>query len=378
MLETNDAQSRVKRVNHVLVVDDDPVAGGIMGLRLEELGFEVSSVESGEEALEKLGGLKPDIVLLDVSMPGIGGLEVLDRIRTWRMDAAVIITTAYGTEEIVADALRRGADDYVGKPIEPEALAAVLERIIARLELQRQVSALSHQLQDERTRASFLREDALPKEKPEIPGFELDVQLVPAREMSGDFYNWVTTEDGGLSFTLGDAASTGVPATLLTATVGAALRTASYNNPAGEAVNLASRALKDDTRADANYVPLFHAHLDPETRRLGYVDAGHGHVFVRHPAGHTENLVSAETPFGLIPGEGYVESSLVLEPGDALVVYSDGFFDAYPGGVALDVISDALGDAKSASQMVDRMVKLARLETIPGDDLTVMVLYCKA
>jgi serine phosphatase RsbU (regulator of sigma subunit) len=115
------------------------------------------------------------------------------------------------------------------------------------------------------------------------------------------------------------------------------------------------------------------------TRCVEYADAGHGHDFVRRASGAVETLPVRGLPLGVLPGQTYAGGTIVLAPGDALVIYSDGLVDARPD---LDLtpasISRSLDGATSAGAIVERLVTLAL--GAPGgvlpDDLTVMVLRC--
>jgi DNA-binding response OmpR family regulator len=89
-------------------------------------------------------------VLLDVSMPGMDGLEVLERVREQQLDIAVIMSTAFGSKRVAIDALRKGADDYLRKPFEPTELRAVVDRTASRLFLRRENAALQRQLVHDR------------------------------------------------------------------------------------------------------------------------------------------------------------------------------------------------------------------------------------
>ena len=140
------------RVRHVLVVDDDPGINQLLCLRLKRRGFDVTSAKDGEEALPQLIGpaeARPDLVFLDLSMPRMGGLEVLERVRQAGTDVAVIIMTAQGSEKVAIESLQLGADDYLRKPLEVQELEAVLERAVARQLLRRQNLALQAQLEQE-------------------------------------------------------------------------------------------------------------------------------------------------------------------------------------------------------------------------------------
>ncbi len=109
----------------VLVVDDEPQIRRVMRATLTGLGYYVADARSGEEAIEKLGAERFDLVLLDMNMPGMGGLAACREIRA-RWDVAVIVLTVRNTEQDKVHALDAGADDYITKPFSmPELLARI-------------------------------------------------------------------------------------------------------------------------------------------------------------------------------------------------------------------------------------------------------------
>lgn len=116
----------------ILVVDDDPQIRRIMRTTLPGAGYEVDDAKTGEEALDKLRQFRPDLVLLDINMPGMGGLAACKAIRA-DSNAAIIMLTVHNTEAYKVEALDAGADDFVTKPFgTPELLArirAALRRI---------------------------------------------------------------------------------------------------------------------------------------------------------------------------------------------------------------------------------------------------------
>lgn len=119
-------------MNRILVVDDDPQIRRVMRTALASEGFEVADARSGKEALERLRDGRFDLVLLDVNMPGMGGMEACRRIRE-HSEIAIIMLTVRNSEIDKIAALDSGADDYVTKPFRmPELLArirAVLRRV---------------------------------------------------------------------------------------------------------------------------------------------------------------------------------------------------------------------------------------------------------
>lgn len=116
----------------LLVVDDDELNRDLLRRRLERAGFRVAVAEDGRAALSALERLQPDLVLLDLMMPGMSGLEVLREIRAGHLAGVpVVLVSAWGhSEDIVAEGLASGADDFICKPLD---LAAALGCIRAQL-----------------------------------------------------------------------------------------------------------------------------------------------------------------------------------------------------------------------------------------------------
>jgi two-component system KDP operon response regulator KdpE len=115
----------------ILVIDDEPQIRRVMRATLASQGYTVTEARSGEEALEMLRGEQPDLILLDVNLPGMGGLEVCREIRE-RSDVPIVMLTVRNTEKDKVQALDAGADDYVVKPFGMEELRARIRAALRR------------------------------------------------------------------------------------------------------------------------------------------------------------------------------------------------------------------------------------------------------
>ncbi len=119
----------------ILIVEDDKELSKIMQLELSHEGFETTTAEDGRSALEKLQSEQPDLVLLDVMLPRLSGLEVLRKIRNEiDEDLPVILVTARGETIDKVDGLNSGADDYLSKPFKIEEMLARMNAVLRRSE----------------------------------------------------------------------------------------------------------------------------------------------------------------------------------------------------------------------------------------------------
>ena len=130
----------------ILVVDDDENLRWVTQTQLEDAGYLVSTVPSGEAALIALNKQRPSLVLTDLKMPGISGLELLQQIRSQEPDLPVVMMTAFGTIQSAVQAVKAGAYDYLTKPIDQEDLLLVVNRALERQKLVEEVTNLRQNL----------------------------------------------------------------------------------------------------------------------------------------------------------------------------------------------------------------------------------------
>lgn len=116
----------------VLVVDDEPRIGNMLRTKLRLSGFAVTTTTSGSEAIEVIAAQEPDIVLLDIPMPNLSGIDVLERVRTFSQVPIIVFT---GRPEIVHSALRLGANDYIAKPFHPDLLVEKIKSVLMTLQM---------------------------------------------------------------------------------------------------------------------------------------------------------------------------------------------------------------------------------------------------
>jgi DNA-binding NtrC family response regulator len=130
----------------ILVVDDDPYIQEALGDRLESLGYRVARASDGKQALELIDHQDPQLVFLDIEMPGMKGLDVLREIRAREKDFPVVMITAYGSIDLAVEAMKEGAYDFIPKPFKPSHIALVVEKAIERQRLRREKAVLSEEV----------------------------------------------------------------------------------------------------------------------------------------------------------------------------------------------------------------------------------------
>jgi DNA-binding NtrC family response regulator len=136
------AQTVSQANGRVLVVDDEASARSALTELLREEGYEVQSAADGYKALGRIDGWEPDVVITDVKMPALGGIELMTKLRERLPEVAVIVMTAYGSVEGAVEAMHLGADDYLGKPVHLPQLLVVLRRVLAHRVLQKEARSL--------------------------------------------------------------------------------------------------------------------------------------------------------------------------------------------------------------------------------------------
>jgi DNA-binding NtrC family response regulator len=150
---------------NILIVDDEKPIRRILTLLLQERSYRVTEVGSGEEAVAAVAEAKPDLVLLDLKLPGMDGLETLSRLRALAPRSDVVMMTAFGTVSSAVEAMRRGAFDYVTKPFDNDELLMVVERALSIRSLSSEVEALRQELE---TRYGFTEIVGLSRELQEV------------------------------------------------------------------------------------------------------------------------------------------------------------------------------------------------------------------
>lgn len=223
----------------------------------------------------------------------------------------------------------------------------------------------------ELSRASEVQQGLLPHQLLSLPGWKTAGVCIPARAVGGDFYDWYPVGEGA-ALTLADAMGKGIAAAIIAATVRAVLRSAARFGDVAGAVDAASAALTVDLDNAGVFVTAFHARLDMDSGLLSYVDAGHGLSIVARADGSSERLRSTSPPLGVDPETEWTVQTVQLDPGDTLIVVSDGVLDLYDGTLgSLDNLVTLALLAQDPWEIIDAI--RARARGTSADDVTMLI-----
>ncbi len=324
----------------ILVVDDEPDLELLIRqkyrqqIRDRKLNFTFAG--DGQEALRRLEEDDDvDMLLSDINMPRMDGLTLLNEVRSLDRLLKVVIVSAYGDIKNIRTAMNRGAFDFLTKPIDFSDLEATIRKTHEELGLLRQASELREKmavLQRELDIASQIQLSVLPSKFPAFPDrseFDLYATMIPAQEVGGDFYDFFLIDDDRLGFVIGDVAGKGVGAALFMAITRTMLRaTALRGLTAAECVSYTNRTLAPDT-LPGMFVTLFYGILDTRSGLVTYANAGHNPPYVVRSDGTRAALESTRgLALCLMADFHYAEKTIQLNPGDSLILYTDGVTEA--------------------------------------------------
>jgi serine phosphatase RsbU (regulator of sigma subunit) len=205
---------------------------------------------------------------------------------------------------------------------------------VAQLVRQQQQQAQERERIEQELRvARLIQQTLLPKHVPDLPGYQLAAYYQPAREVGGDFYDFLDLESGHLGLVVGDVTDKGVPAAIVMATTRTMLRASAQRlDSPGEVLKRVNDVIVRDIPPNM-FITCLYAILDPESGLLRYANAGHDLPYRRrrtsNGGGGAEELRATGMPLGLLPGMSYEEKEIILERGDSVLFYSDGLVEAH-------------------------------------------------
>jgi sigma-B regulation protein RsbU (phosphoserine phosphatase) len=376
----------------ILIVDDSSFNRLVLKRRLGELGYgNVTMAEDGVQGLAALERARFDVVLLDLEMPNLDGIGVLEQLRTMRGAAPPVIVISALTEmEKIVRCIELGAEDYLPKSFDPPLLRARLGAVMEKKRLRDladdRLAALEAELESARAAQLAL----VPRDFKAAATGQLAVHaaMVPARQVGGDLYDCLRLDARHMLFAVADVSGKGAPAGLTMARTLGLMRAAAKRLAAEGATPDPGAILEmtnDDLAADnesQTFVTVALGIIDGETGEGRIGVAGHDLPIVL--GGGAPRLLGPlrrQPALGAMEGIPYGSDAFSLAPGEALFIYSDGVSEAEERGGTFfgrDRLIECLAAAGTDPQAVVEEVLRAVVRFADGapqaDDITALAL----
>ncbi len=321
----------------ILVVDDEPDVEPLVLQRMRRdirrHKYEFVFAQNGIEAIEVLNR-DPDIdmVISDINMPQMDGLTLLGQISEINPNIRSVIISAYGDMKNIRTAMNRGAFDFVTKPLDFGDLRVTIERTLRHLEEWREALASRDKLvalQNELNVASGIQQSILPTQFPKGNAYQVFANMEPARNVGGDFFDVVALENEQIGLTIADVSDKGVPAALFMMSSRTWMKGAAISTPEPGSVLGEVNSLLHDENETQMFVTVLYAVYNTETGDFTYASGGHDAPLIVYNDGSSELLpLTGGIALGIIPGYKYKQNTVVLNPGETLILYTDGVTEA--------------------------------------------------
>lgn len=183
------------------------------------------------------------------------------------------------------------------------------------------------EMEKEMSAAAEVQKNLFPAHITQVPGYQISAVNIPAKETSGDMYDFIPFSDNKVVFTLGDVSGKGLPAAILMATLQTVLHDLPHYKCSPAYCLSRSNEIISRVSSSGKFITLFFGVLDADEHKLTYSNAGHEHPYLIRN-GSVERLKEGGVPIGVLPDSPFGEHEYPINPGDLLVVFSDGVNDA--------------------------------------------------
>ncbi|MSR28484.1 MAG: response regulator [Phycisphaerales bacterium] len=316
----------------VLLVDDQAIIGEAMRrICATAPDIDYHFCQDPTKALATARELSPTVILQDLVMPGIDGLDLVLEYRKDEATRLVPLIVLSSKEEAVtkAEAFARGANDYLVKLPDPIEIIARLRYHSRGYRALLERNAAYRQIKEELDLAGEYVRSLLP-EAIEASDISVRGEFIPSAQLGGDFFGWHDLGDGNLALYIIDVCGHGVGPALLSVSASRALTAAGHSvesllSPSAVMTRLNAAFPMDSNRG--MYFTGWYGILHRPSRRLTFAGAGHPPMIIARASGEWVELDSQGTPVGIVPEFEYEESTVTLEAGDRLYLYSDGIVE---------------------------------------------------
>lgn len=331
----------------VLIADDQTDVLEALRLLLKGHGYQTESVTSPTALLDAITRREFDIVLMDLNYArdttsGREGLDLLAQLQAVDGAPPIVVMTGWATVGLAVEAMQRGVGDFVEKPWVNTRLLEILKRQIdlgrerregRRRDLeasrtQNEIALQLHQQESEIEEARAIQLGFLPKEIPQLAGYEIAAAWQPARIVGGDYYDVLPFGGETMGICIADVAGKGMPAAMLMSNLQAGVRGLASPQLSPDGICARLNSLVCRNIASDRFITFFYAQLDGPTRRLRYANAGHNMPIVMHRDGSCDRLEAGGGVLGVFQMQAFTMGTQQLASGDRVVLFTDGVTEA--------------------------------------------------
>jgi sigma-B regulation protein RsbU (phosphoserine phosphatase) len=330
----------------ILIADDQPDVLEALRALLKGHGYRTELAASPAGIMEAISNAQFDLILMDLNYArdttsGREGLDLLSRLRE-STSAPIVVMTGWATVNLAVEVMQRGVGDFVEKPW---SNARLLEILRQQLELGRERreardKAAGESQEHDKIKLQFdrqgreleearaIQQGFLPTSIPQMAGYEISGTWQPARIVGGDYFDVIPFGGNAMGLCIADVAGKGMPAAMLMSNLQAAVRgLASAEIMPDRLCSRLNTLIYQNIRSD-RFVTFFYAQLDRTSRELRYVNAGHNAPIVMHRDGSHDRLEEGGGVLGVFATQPYSMSTMKLEAGDRMVLFTDGVTEA--------------------------------------------------
>ncbi len=338
IIKTVDSTSELTGTQpRVLIADDQPDVLEALRLLLKGHGYVTEAVSSPAALFEAINSKEFDLILMDLNYArdttsGREGLDLLAQLKTTENAPPIVVMTGWATVGLAVEAMQQGVGDFVEKPWVNSRLLEILQKQLQigrdRREAKKQSATNTHAQEREIEEARSIQRGFLPKEIPQLAGYEITCAWQPARNVGGDYYDILQFDGDSLGLCIADVAGKGMPAALLMSNLQAAFR--GFASPSLAPENLCQKlnSLICRNIAGDRFITFFYAQLDGASKLVRYANAGHNPPIVVHTDGTHDLLTEGGGVLGVFPTQTYQTGTHQLVSGDRVVLFTDGVTEA--------------------------------------------------
>lgn len=315
----------------ILIVEDNTSSLDILRARLEAYHYDIITACDGLEGLAKATEHLPDLILLDIMMPKIDGLEVCRRLRK---DSAlpfipIILVTAKGDSKDIIAGFEAGGDEYLTKPVDHTSLVARVKSMLRIKNLHDLAVDQAEQLKHQLETASKVQSLFLPTTRDLEDNVKIWTYTESASYVGGDLYDIISLPDGSVFVYVADICGKGVEASLIMAALSTMIRMeVPFHNELTELLKVVNKSMFNLSSEEGYFATIICGRYWPESGRLQLLRAGHPFP-LWIGSGKLKDLPRLEgTPLGITPDMRYETGDIYLDEGDSCLFYSDGLEEA--------------------------------------------------